>query len=85
MGHTDVHSRGFAYDYWSIMHYAAKSFSSNKKDTIKIRKIGLKVGAVIGLRHLSKLDIAQIREMYQCNPLPSKESKKGNNLLNFNK
>lgn len=77
LGHRDVDSMGFAYDYWSIMHYGPKAYSWNKKETIRIRKVGRKVGAVIGMRELSKLDIAQIRAMYQCNPVPSIESRKG--------
>eukprot|EP00794_Sanderia_malayensis_P000246 gene246-863_t len=77
MDYTLVNSMGFAYDYWSIMHYSAKAFSKNGRDTIRIKKIGRKVGANIGLREMSKLDIAQIREMYQCNALPSKENKRG--------
>ena len=76
--YKDVDSMGFAYDYWSAMHYGPMAFSANKKDpTIKIRKIGRRVKAKIGLRVLSKLDIAQVREMYHCNPIPSNEARKG--------
>ncbi len=77
MGHTLVNSMGFAYDFWSIMHYSARAFSRNGKATIRIKDKYKKFGAVIGLRELSKIDIAQIREMYQCNPIPSKQSRKG--------
>eukprot|EP00795_Rhopilema_esculentum_P017286 gene17286-8854_t len=80
MSNRLVDSLGYAYDYWSIMHYGPRAFSANRRDTIKITSIGRKAGvsrSTIGSRVLSKLDIAQIREMYQCNPIPSKESQKG--------
>lgn len=49
------------YDYDSIMHYGAKAFSKNGKETI----IPLQAGTVIGQRKgLSKKDITAINTMY---------------------
>ena len=71
-------SMGYAYDYWSIMHYGANFFSRNGQPTIRIKKIGRLVGARIGQRKgLSYLDVAQVKAMYHCNKLPSAERKKG--------
>lgn len=70
-------SMGYEYDYFSIMHYGTKFFSSNGKATIKIRKKGKKVGAQIGQRKsLSWIDVAQVHAMYNCNKIPSEESSK---------
>ena len=75
---------GYAYDYWSAMHYGPFAFSAKKREpTIKIKKIGRRVNARIGLRVLSKLDIAKVRAMYNCNPIPSFEARKGRPLILF--
>ena len=77
MPRKDMDSMGYAYDYESIMHYGPKFFSKNDKHTIRVRRIGRKVGAHIGQRNgLSYLDIAQIHAMYDCNKLPSPQSSK---------
>lgn len=69
-------SMGYEYDYFSIMHYGTKFFSKNSKATIKIRKKGRRIGAEIGQRKgLSWIDIAQVHAMYNCNRIPSEESK----------
>lgn len=69
-------SMNYEYDYFSIMHYGTKFFSKNGKATIKIRKRGRRIGAEIGQRKgLSWIDIAQVHAMYNCNKIPSEESK----------
>lgn len=69
-------SMGYEYDYFSIMHYGTKFFSKNGKATIRIRKKGRRIGAQIGQRRsLSWIDVAQVHAMYNCNKLPSTESK----------
>ncbi|EDO30194.1 predicted protein, partial [Nematostella vectensis] len=60
-------SMGYAYDFYSIMHYGAKFFSRNGKPTIKIRKKYRDLDAKIGQRKgLSWIDIAQVHAMYNC-------------------
>ncbi|PFX34609.1 zinc metalloproteinase nas-6-like [Stylophora pistillata] len=69
-------SMGYEYDYFSIMHYGTKFFSKNGKATIKIRKKGRRIGAQIGQRRsLSWIDVAQVHAMYNCNKIPSEDSK----------
>ncbi|XP_029209556.1 zinc metalloproteinase nas-4-like [Acropora muricata] len=69
-------SMNYEYDYFSIMHYGTRFFSKNGKATIKIRKKGRRIGAEIGQRNgLSWIDIAQVNAMYNCNKIPSEESK----------
>ncbi|KAI0224812.1 hypothetical protein LSAT2_024173 [Lamellibrachia satsuma] len=61
-------SRGYAYDYGSIMHYGAKTYSANTKKTIRVINAGRKYHLKIGQRKwLSLIDKAQLRDMYQCN------------------
>lgn len=70
-------SMGYEYDYFSIMHYGTKFFSSNGKATIKIRRKYKTIGAQIGQRKsLSWIDVAQVHAMYNCNKIPSEESSK---------
>jgi len=75
MAEKQVGSMGYAYDFWSVMHYGPTFFSKNGKPTIRILKdfryLKPNMGQRIGL---SYLDIAQVRAMYKCNILPSKES-----------
>ena len=74
-------SMGYEYDYFSIMHYGTRFFSSNGKATIKIRKKGKKIGAQIGQRKsLSWIDVAQVHAMYNCNKIPSEESSKSTGI-----
>jgi len=76
--HRYINSMGYAYDYWSAMHYGPFAFSAKKGEpTIRIKKTGRRVKAKIGLRVLSKLDIAKVRAMYNCNPIPSFEARRG--------
>ncbi|XP_038047370.1 zinc metalloproteinase nas-8-like [Patiria miniata] len=65
---ANVTSLGFPYDYESIMHYASNAFTANGQPTIKIKKIGRKLGFRLGQQGgLSPLDVAQVRAMYGCN------------------
>lgn len=63
-------TQGLAYDYDSVMHYSANSFSKNGKDTIVVinRRVYADQGSpTIGQRdHLSKGDIAVINRLYNC-------------------
>ena len=69
-------SMGYAYDFWSVMHYGPTFFSNNGRPTIKIIKKYRDLKPKIGQRKgLSYLDIAQVRAMYKCNPIPSLESR----------
>lgn len=71
-------SRGYAYDFWSIMHYGPKQFSKNNKTTIDVLEKYRYLNPRIGQRKgWSYLDLAQIRSKYLCNKVPSLESKKG--------
>ena len=79
MNENQVGSMGYAYDFWSIMHYGSDFFSKNKKPTIKVQKAYRNIypKPTIGQRErLSFLDIAQVRAMYKCNILPSRESER---------
>lgn len=61
-------TRGFAYDYSSIMHYSERTFTNNGLKTIKVIGIGKELALRIGQRDaLSNIDIAQLRDMYFCN------------------
>lgn len=77
MAKDQVNSMEYAYDYWSIMHYGPYFFSRNDKPTIKVRGKFRSLKPNLGQREsLSYLDIAQVRAMYKCNVIPSRESKK---------
>ena len=78
MPKKDVDSLGYAYDFWSVMHYGRYFFSNQpNKPTIVIRKQYRDLNPNIGQRKgLSYLDIAQVRAMYKCNVRPSSESMK---------
>ena len=60
----EIQHLGEPYDYGSIMHYGATSFSYNDKPTI----IALKPGATrMGQReNLSINDLRQINKLYKC-------------------
>lgn len=77
MHRSDVNSMGYAYDFWSVMHYGPYFFTkSANKPTIKVQKRYKHLRPEIGQRRgLSYLDIAQVRAMYKCNVIPSAESK----------
>jgi len=75
MADTQVDSMGYAYDFWSIMHYGSHFFSRNDRPTIKVVKKYRSLNPNLGQREsLSYLDIAQVRAMYKCNKLPSIQS-----------
>jgi hypothetical protein len=55
---------GVKYDYGSVMHYSATSFSKDGKATIEAKQ---KTSATMGQRDgFSKLDIQKINKMYKC-------------------
>jgi len=57
----DTNAQGTAYDYGSVMHYGAKAFSKNGRDTIVRKDGGTKLGQRVGL---SAIDAQQLRIMY---------------------
>ena len=64
---------GAPYDYCSIMHYSARAFSKNRKDTITTIKPTN--GCVIGVTPfkkdtLSEIDMRKLNTYYQCKCLP---------------
>ncbi|KAL5010248.1 hypothetical protein ScPMuIL_012553 [Solemya velum] len=64
---TVASSRGYPYDYNSVMHYSEYAFSNTGYPTIKVKGIGRQLNYKIGQREqLSDLDIAQLRDMYRC-------------------
>ncbi|XP_076445894.1 uncharacterized protein LOC143283535 [Babylonia areolata] len=61
-------SRGFPYDYTSVMHYSKFAFTRNGKPTIEVIGVGKKLGLTVKQRGgLSTIDMAQLRDMYHCN------------------
>jgi hypothetical protein len=62
-------SYGYKYDYNSIMHYGAKSFSKNGKDVLEaINPPGSKMG---NWKAMSQSDVGQTRAMYGEKTKPS--------------
>lgn len=57
-----THNQGFGYDYGSVMHYGAYSFTRNRKPTI-VTKGGQKIGQRNGV---SNQDVMEIRRLYGC-------------------
>ena len=58
-----INSLGVTYDYNSVMHYTAKAFSNNGKDTIEAVEDNIPIGPEYGL---SQLDVLQINILYRC-------------------
>ena len=58
-----INSRGFVYDYNSVMHYSASAFSRNGEDTIESIQEGIPIGPENGL---TELDVNQTKAMYSC-------------------
>ncbi|KAK2143252.1 hypothetical protein LSH36_859g01011 [Paralvinella palmiformis] len=67
-GTAESYSKGYIYDYNSVMHYGKTYFSVNGKPTIEVRGLGKKLGLDIGQRRgLSDIDAAQLNDIYYCN------------------
>jgi len=60
---TSVLNQNTPYDFGSIMHYGATSFSSNGQPTISPKQSDVKIGQ---RDKLSTTDIAEIRAFYGC-------------------
>lgn len=56
-------SQGEPYDYKSVMHYSARAFSRNNRDTISPLRGSYELGQREGF---SQTDINKIRKMYKC-------------------
>lgn len=63
---------GYSYDYQSLMHYSAKAFSKNTKDTIEARKPMKTLGQRKGF---TDIDISKVNKMYSspCHKKNSEE------------
>lgn len=64
-GQERVTHFGVEYDYGSVMHYSANSFSINGQPTIiPLQNLG---GTVMGQRtHMTEEDVLRIKRMYGC-------------------
>jgi len=56
-------NQGMGYDYGSVMHYGAKAFSKNGKNTILVKKSGARIGQRNGV---SAQDVKEVRKLYKC-------------------
>jgi len=56
-------NQGLGYDYGSVMHYGAKAFSKNGKNTILVKKAGARIGQRNGV---SAQDVKEVRKLYKC-------------------
>jgi len=62
---SEIDSRGFTYDYYSIMHYGKTAFSNNGRVTIetKDRSVQDKIGKA---QKLTDSDAGVVKKMYEC-------------------
>lgn len=63
---SDIDSRGFEYDPYSIMHYGMSDFSKNGLQTIQFKDPVVNHSNVGQRGQLSVGDVEQTNSMYQC-------------------
>jgi hypothetical protein len=63
-----INSFGVSYDYSSVMHYGAYAFSSNRRETIRSKPHGKRLGQRNGLSAKDKL---QLQRLYKCTTGPT--------------
>ena len=61
-----VDFQGFAYDYYSLMHYEYNAFSMNGQATIVAKQPGITLLPAWQKYSLTATDVAEIRKRYQC-------------------
>lgn len=62
---SEINTRGFAYDYYSIMHYGKTAFTNNGRVTIQTKdtRVQDKIGKA---QKLSGSDAGVVKAMYEC-------------------
>lgn len=63
---TNVDTQGFAYDYFSIMHYESNAFSANGLDTMVPKQPGVTLLPAYRKYSMTNTDIAEVRKWYGC-------------------
>ena len=63
---TNVDYQGFPYDYYSIMHYDSKAFSSNGLETIVPKQAGITLIHSSKKSAITDIDVGEIRKRYKC-------------------
>jgi len=62
---SEIDSRGYAYDYTSIMHYGKTAFSNNGRITIQTKDRS-KTDVIGKAKKLSSSDAGVVQKMYKC-------------------
>ncbi len=65
---VDIDTLNIAYDYGSVMHYAANAFTSNGLRTIIPKDANAVIGQRVGM---SELDILEVQRYYGCSLTPT--------------